>query len=319
MKQAIDDFSFTLFGIHAEMRIFLLIIILSLCLCCAPVHATEKEDDVMVLQSVMFPPYEQAFRGFEKTCEGQIRRVILSESKATDMHTQLVNMMPDIIVAIGRDALVRLTNLTDIPLVYFMVMNPESEVFENRNISGVSMNVSHDIQLKTLLKLIPHMKSLGLLYDPDRNTVFVEKARDAAEGIDVRLRSSVIHGLRDVPSALDDLKLCVDALWMLPDPTINLPEAFEILLLFSLENKIPILTFSEKYLRLGAFISISVDPSDVGILAGEMANRILKGDQTALNQHLSVKKVKVRINHKLAGKLDISIAAKILREVGSDG
>ena len=273
----------------------------------------------MVFQSIRFSPYEQAFRGFEIACDGKIRRMILSESKTTDIYAEISNMMPDIIVAIGRDALAQVTNLADIPLIYFMVMNPEPEVFENRNISGVSMNVSYDIQLRTLLKVIPRMKSLGLLYDPYRNTVFVEKAREAAEETDIRLLPSVVHSLRDVPSALNDLKSAIDALWMLPDPAINSPEALEMLLLFSLENKIPILTFSEKYLRLGAFISISADPSDMGILAGEMANRILEGDQTALRQHINAKKAKVEINHKLAGKLGIDIATKVLREVGSDG
>ena len=50
---------------------------------------------------------------------------------------------------------------------------------------------------------------------------------------------------------------------------VNKPEN-EFPFLFFLENKIPILTFAEKYVEIGALISIGIDVFDMGRQAGEI-------------------------------------------------
>jgi len=68
------------------------------------------------------------------------------------------------------------------------------------------------------------------------------------------------------------------------------PETIEIMLLFSFENHIPVLTFSEKYVELGALMSIGIDAFDMGCQAGEMANQILKGSDVSIIQNAYARK-----------------------------
>ena len=98
--------------------------------------------------------------------------------------------------------------------------------------------------------------------------------------------------------SIQDMKGKIDVFWMLPDLTVITPETIEFMLLFSLENKIPVFAFSEKYVELGAFMSIGVDAFDIGIQAGEMAEKILSGGDLTNARHVDARKAVISINLK---------------------
>jgi putative ABC transport system substrate-binding protein len=106
----------------------------------------------------------------------------------------------------------------------------------------------------------------------------------------------------------------IDAFWMLPDLTAITPETVEYLLLFSLENTIPILTFAEKYVELGALMSVGIDAFDIGTQAGEMAENILSGRDVKNIQRVDARKAVISINLKVARKLGITIDEKVIRK-----
>jgi putative ABC transport system substrate-binding protein len=104
----------------------------------------------------------------------------------------------------------------------------------------------------------------------------------------------------------------IDAFWMIPDLTVYSPETIEFLLLFFLENQKPIISFSEKYVEMGALMSISIDPFDIGNQAGEMAKAILSHEEKQEVQLIDARKAVIVINLKIAKKLRITIDDKTL-------
>ena len=86
----------------------------------------------------------------------------------------------------------------------------------------------------------------------------------------------------------------------------------ELFLLLSLEDRIPILTFSEKYVELGALISIGIDAFDIGRQAAEMANSILSGRNGGGMKPVDAQKAVLSVNLKIARKLGIRIDEKIV-------
>jgi putative ABC transport system substrate-binding protein len=188
-----------------------------------------------------------------------------------------------------------------------MVLNPETILSGEENITGVSMNISPDQQLRALLDALPQTKSMGLVYDPDRTGSFVKEARYAAERMGVTLLATAIHSPGEAPSSIMDLRKKIDVFWMLPDITVMTPETVEFLILFSMQNNIPLLTFSEKYLEMGAFMSTGIDPLDMGVQAGEMANRILQDKDTRPGQQVHARRMVVSTNLMIAGKLGITV------------
>ena len=96
--------------------------------------------------------------------------------------------------------------------------------------------------------------------------------------------------------------------WMLPDSTVVTPETFEFLLLFTQQNRTPVVTFAGKYVNTGALASLDIDGFDLGKQSGEMANRVLDGTRVSDIPTAEARKSVIKINRKVASKLGINIA-----------
>ncbi len=277
---------------------------------------SEAGPEIVAIQSIRVEPYEEAIKGFQSVCNARINRIVVSESGGTDVVRKINEIRPDMVLAIGRDALSMVKRIEGIPIVYLMVLNPQSTLSGEKNITGVSMNIPPEKQLMVLLGALPYTKNIGLLYDPNRTAYLVRKAKDAARKIGIKLIAREIHSSRDAPSLIMDMKEKIDVFWMLPDITVITPETVKFLLLFSLENNIPLLAFSEKYVEVGAFMSTDIDAFDMGSQAGEMANKILSGRGVKNVRQVHARKLVVSTNLMIARKLGINL--NIAMNLGTD-
>ncbi len=277
---------------------------------------SEAGPEIVAIQSIRVEPYEEAIKGFQSVCNARINRIVVSESGGTDVVRKINEIRPDMVLAIGRDALSMVKRIEGIPIVYLMVLNPQSTLSGEKNITGVSMNIPPEKQLMVLLGALPYTKNIGLLYDPNRTDYLVRKAKDAARKIGIKLIAREIHSSRDAPSLIMDMKEKIDVFWMLPDITVITPETVKFLLLFSLENNIPLLAFSEKYVEVGAFMSTDIDAFDMGSQAGEMANKILSGRGVKNVRQVHARKLVVSTNLMIARKLGINL--NIAMNLGTD-
>jgi len=188
-----------------------------------------------------------------------------------------------------------------------MVLNPQSALSGEENITGVSYNIPPRKQLQALLQNLPRAKNVGLLYVPKNTGYLVEEAQQAADEMGIALRTREIHHARDVATSAMEMRGDIDVFWMLPDITVMTPETVEFLLDYSLKYQIPLLAFSEMYLELGAFMSTGIDAFDMGAQAGDMASKILSGTQVKNVQQALARKYVVSTNLMIAGKLGISV------------
>ena len=140
--------------------------------------------------------------------------------------------------------------IADIPIVYLMVLNPQSVLSGQANIRGISMQIPYQKQIRMFLNTLPGTRTVGLLYDPARTGYFVEQAKTFAESIGIEIIARKIHRAKDVPAGILDLKGKIDVFWMLPDLTVVTPETVEFMLLFSIENKLPLLTASGSHFTI---------------------------------------------------------------------
>ena len=195
----------------------------------------------------------------------RIERLIVSELKGADIAEKIHEIRPGMVLAVGLDALLKVKDIKDIPIVYLMVLNPDTIVSRQQNIAGVSMHIPPAKQLTTLLKILPDVKRIGLLYDPDRMGHFVQRAKHAAGKIGLTLIAEKVHRSEEVPSLVNAMIGNIDVFWMLPDITVVTPETVEFLFLFSLENNIPFLPFPTKFVRSGhsCLLALTLLISDV--------------------------------------------------------
>jgi len=267
----------------------------------------EAEHEIIAVQSAHVKPFEEAVMGFARSCDANLQRIIISESQGMDVVREIKLKRPDMVLAVGGDALSEVKRIKDIPIVYLMVLNPQSTLSGEENITGVSMNIPPKSQLQALFQTLPGTKNVGLLYDPKNTGYLVEEARQAASKMGIALTAREIHHAREGATTAMEMKGDIDVFWMLPDVTVMTPETVEFLLLYSLKYQIPLLAFSEKYLDLGAFISTGIDAFDMGAQAGDMASGILSGRKVENVQQALARKYVVSTNLMIAGKLGISV------------
>lgn len=263
--------------------------------------------DVLIVQSARIKAYDEVARGFRGVLERRVEQVSLADLDGEDLADIVRDVRPQVILAVGLDALREARKIRRIPVVYAMVLNPETRSGGDDNVTGVGMKVPPERQLSLLKQALPAVKRIGLLYDPAKSGSFVRRAVNSAEELDISLVAREVRRRRDVPSLVDGMKGAVNAFLMLPDSTVITPQTLEFIPQLSVSSRIPVIAFSEQYLKSGALLAIGIDPVDIGRQAGELANRILAGTNARNIDPVEPRWAVVHINAKVAKQLGIVV------------
>ncbi len=291
------------------MTRFFIATLMCILLSCPSIAAAH---DVLVVQNYKAKPYEEVLRGFGKVSNARIRVLVIPELDGGDVAAEVRRRRPDLIVAMGIEALRQVRQIKEKPIVYAMVLQPETVLDGENNITGVSMVIPPEKQLADFRRVLPGLKRIGLIYQSRTMDKLVARTRRAAHrsGLDMEVLKS--SNAATFPSLLDSLKGKIDAYWMLPDNMTTTPQNMEYLILFSMQNGIPVFTFSEKYLRLGAFLSMEIDPFSIGEQTGRIAEKILDGIPVSSIPPTEASDAVLSINHNVAKKMGLVISRKIM-------
>ncbi len=291
------------------MKLFFPLMILTFLLLSPPAAPGE----IFVVQSLPIKPYNDALQGFRSVCKTKMNKLVGPELSESEIIANVRKKRPELILAIGMDSLLKLNMIKDVPIVYLMVLNPKTLHRDGGNITGVSMNIAPEKQFSIIREVLPHIRKIGILFDPDKTGFYVGRAYNAASLMGMELLTKKVHSSREAVAAMDGLKGKVDALWLLPDTTVVNPATIDLLLLSSIENKIPVITFSDKYAEKGALISMEVDAVESGKQAGEMALRILGGEDVKGIMDEDSRDSVLTVNLIVAKKMGIPINANVIK------
>lgn len=277
--------------------------------------------NVAVIMSADADAYREALRGFkgklefpaivaEYNMEGFFDR---GRKILTEIRTKV---KPDLIVAIGTLALrVVAGQVTDIPVVYAMVLNPPNIVGAGaKNITGASMNVPVEQPIRLFKQLGPQIRRVGVIFNPANTGYLVRQADAVAQAQGLQLIAKEIRSSKEAIEALDSLQQGeIDVLWILPDETVLAPEVIQRMLLFSYRRKVPLLGLSNRQAEMGALLSLAFSSSeDIGRQAGDLANRIIGGKTVADIPYTTARRVTLAANLKAAQKLGMEIPKSVL-------
>jgi putative tryptophan/tyrosine transport system substrate-binding protein len=269
--------------------------------------------EILVVQSLPIKPYNDALDGFRSVCKSRASRIVGPELSEAEIMGKVHRNRPELILAIGMDALYKLKAVKNVPIVYVMVLNPQALLRDGGNISGVSMTLAPERQFAILREVLPNVKKIGIFFDPDKNGYYISRVHSAASLMGIELLTKKVQSSREAVAAVDGLKGKVDVLWLLPDTTVVNPTTIDLLLLSSMEKKIPVLTFSDKYAEKGALLSLEVNVVESGKQAGEMAVRILGGAKISSIRDEDARDSILTVNLIVAKKLGISINGNVIK------
>jgi putative ABC transport system substrate-binding protein len=282
--------------------------------------ATAPAGTVAVLLTADVDAYREAVRGLKASLKGH--RVVAEYDMEGDLgrgRKQLAEIhgkvRPDLLVVVGVWALqVAVEQPPPVPVVYAMVLNPQSIVGSARNVTGASMNVPVDQALRVLRQLGPQVKRVGLISDRAKTGFLVRAAEPVARELGLQLVAREVRSPREAVPALDALQEeGIDALWVLPDESNLAPAVVQHMLLVSYRRRIPLVGLSDSQAQSGALLALSFASSeDIGRQAGEQANAILGGRPPAEVPHAAARQVRLTVNLKAAQKLGVEVPKSVL-------
>ena len=219
-----------------------------------------------------------------------------------------------LVIAVGlKAALAAKAELVDIPVIYCMVLDLEKYDLRAPNFTGISLRVPIDRQFSTIQTLVPKLKHLGVLYDPEKTRPLVEGARRVAERLGFELVEQQVHGEKELPTAIRALLPKVEGLWLVPDSTVLTEESIRFLLGTALERYVPVVGFSSEFVRNGALAGLFINPEDIGRQAAILAQKILVRADRAVPMAVPPDRIRLAVNLKTAKYLGLTLPPDIMQ------
>jgi putative ABC transport system substrate-binding protein len=268
--------------------------------------------DITVVKSDNIKLYNDALEGFKSSCNCSVTVIDLSRKHGNHLVDEILDSSPDAVVAIGSKAYKAVKGLKTLPLFTMLVypFDPSKEGL----VWWVSTDIPPDKYLEAAAEILPHSGRIGLIINPALSGAYSRELLKAGKEKGLQIILKDVASARDVPAALSSLSGKIDLLMMIPDTTIAAEDSVLSMVSFSYQNKIPLMTFSRKFLEMGALISLEIDPYDIGTQTGDMARVVLKNGDVNPAAVYYARKTLLVINKKIAGKLGIRIVERVFRK-----
>ncbi|MCP9454885.1 MAG: hypothetical protein NNA18_02090 [Nitrospira sp.] len=280
---------------------------LSLTAMIAPLYGYE----VAILKSANITAYNQAVIGFKSAMPHDTVFVeydlkgdlTIGRTYAAKIRASNAN----VVLAVGSKAAVAARlEILDIPIIYSMVLHPAKYDLKAPNLVGVTTKAMIGQQLGTLRTIMPNLKRIGYLYDPNKTLPLSAEVIAQARQLGMTFVERQVRTTEEVPPVLRELLPEVEALWLLSDSTVLTEESFSFLLRAAFDRRIPLIGFDPEFSRRGALISFWIDPADIGREAAALALALLPGTTSTTSKSFTPRQ-RMALNLGTAHYLGITI------------
>lgn len=286
----------------------------------------EKTYKVGVLQLTQHAALDAANEGFvEALDESGIKYTIDQQNANNDQSacatiaSKLVGDGDDLIYVIATPAAQAVAAATsDIPIVGSAITDYAASglVADNDkpggNLTGASDMNPVDDQIAMLQKVLPNAKHVGMLYctAESNSQLQVEMAEAACDKAGLTHDRYTVSSSNEVQSVVESMVGKVDAGYTPTDNTIAAAAAQVGQI--AKEGKLPFITGEENMCMGMGICTLSIDYEELGKMAGQMAVKILKGEDTPANMAIETEtgdQLKVVKNEEMAEALGIDLSA----------
>lgn len=271
----------------------------------------------VIIFSSDIEPYQAISRGFkeflfEKKVSLKSTVYNVSKQDTARILQGISRDNPELVLTVGHQAskLAR-EKIHTIPVVFSGVLNYKE--MKGANITGVSLEAPAPVKLKQLKKILPHVKTIGMIYSP-KSMPFYKEALKGFQGTGFRLIGKKIHADREFPLALKAISRQIDSFMMIPDTNVYFPQSIKYLLLECLRENLPVIGLSSAYTKAGAFLSFESNYHSLGRQAGAIAYRILQGEKPTDVPPSKPEEITFSLNLQVAKRLGMKIPNTIINE-----
>ena len=243
-----------------------------------------------------------------------------SSATAAQIARQFIAAKPDVIVAIATPSAQASAAATkQIPVVFAGITDPvAAKLIKNwqptgTNITGVSDYQEIVPQIDFMKKIVPNVKSVGYIYSPSEinSTVVLKNLQIHLSKQNISLVAVPAQRTADISTAAITLKGKVDLIYTTTDN--NVVSAYESLVKFANENKIPLLASFPDAIERGAVAAYGMSYYDVGRQSGKLVVRILKGEKPGNIAPELGQSLRLVINADAAKKQGVNLSTEIIQ------
>lgn len=269
--------------------------------------------------AVIYPdigePYRSVFariiEGIEDGATSAVRHYPVGANEdLTDLNARLKRAGIRVVIALGRQGLKATAGLDrDIPVVVGGVLAiPEAD---SRGLSGVSLTPDPALLFSRLKSLLPGVKRVLVIYNPQHNDWLIKIARDAARAQGLEL---VAHEARDLGAAARMYENAFaasdsrrDAVWLPQDATtVDEATILPLVLKESWNRGVPVFSSSFLHVKKGALFALYPNNLELGRTLAISALAAMSGDSRRRGV-LPLREVQTAVNLRTASHIGLSI------------
>lgn len=249
----------------------------------------------------------------------QYRSAQGSSATAAQIARQFVAAKPDVIVAIATpSAQATVAATKQIPVVFAGITDPiAAKLIKNwepthNNVTGVSDYQEIGPQIEFMKKIVPNVKAVGYIYSPSEinSTVVLKNLQQQLSQQNISLIAVPAQRTADISTAANTLKGKVDLIYTTTDN--NVVSAYESLVKFANENKIPLLASFPDAIERGAVAAYGMSYYDVGRQSGKLVVRVLNGEAPGNITPEIGQALRLVVNIDAAKKQGIDLSADVI-------
>lgn len=243
-----------------------------------------------------------------------------SSATAAQIARQFIAAKPDVIVAIATPSAQATAAATKkIPVIFAGITDPIAAKLiktwqpTGTNITGVSDYQEIVPQINFMKKIVPNVRSVGYIYSPSEinSTVVLKNLQTHLAKQNISLVAVPAQRTADISTAANTLKGKVDLIYTTTDN--NVVSAYESLVKFANENKIPLLASFPDAIERGATAAYGMSYYDIGRQSGKQVVRILKGEKPGSIAPELGQALHLVINSNAAKKQGINLSPEIIQ------
>ncbi len=271
---------------------------------------------VVIVTSSAVEAFEEAVKGIQRGLGPAVKAVILDlASKPQDPANRLGAKDVRLLISVGNNAFESATQFASVPILATMLLRADLAGTRLRPQSGaLALDIPLGDILARMQSVLPGKTRAAIIRNPDANNIPASTLAAEAKAAGMSLRVLDCPRPEKLLQLFLSLRGQVDFVVCPPDGTLYNSTTVRPLILASLENRLPVIGFSESFVRSGAVAAVYPDYFDVGSQAGELARNYLAGASLPVNE--KPRKLKVAANPRVARLLGLRIPGKNDSESG---
>lgn len=256
--------------------------------------------------------------GFEdgKNIKIEMNNAQQDAGTAGQIANQYVSSNVDMICAIATPAAQAAFNAAEakgIPVIYTAVSDPieaqlaNEDMTSGKNTTGTSDELPLEAQVQMIRAFLPEAKTIGIIYSTSEvnSESQIATLTPIAEQYGFTLEIVGINTTADIPMAADNLLTKVDCINNLTDNTVV--ASLGVIIEKANAKGIPVFGSEIEQVKIGCAASQSIEYVKLGIQTGEMAARVLNGEDITTMKYEVVKDFEPVYNSEVLEALGMSV------------